>query len=321
MKRLIPLLLTAALFAAACGDDSSSTDAGGSGGDGSTTTTAAPTTTTTPIDESTDEGALAAARQRWADNGLTSYRMTAAETCFCPETVWVHTVVDGQVTSHEPASAEPLFDPGPRTMETLFDEIADAIADGYAALDTDYDPDTGAVISYYVDIDEMMADEEHGVRVTALEPYDPADTTVEIDAAALTDDYGCGYGFEKGSADQTLRLSLTWVAGFDADAEALSSPVNFPDTAWNATVTTGTDLYANYCDDLILVDEPTPVVSSTWTLVEGTLTIGSDTMPNADEVADVRATLTAAVVESATGDRVDLGDVELHNTCWGCFAG
>jgi hypothetical protein len=53
-------------------------------------------------------------------------------------------------------------------MEMLFDEIDTAITAGYATLDFEFDPATGAVIRYWVDIDERVADEEHGVDVISV---------------------------------------------------------------------------------------------------------------------------------------------------------
>ena len=322
---LLPAILAVALVSAACGDDSS-TDVGGPGDDGSTTTTTVATNTT--LDPDTPKGALAAARRRWAENGLTSYRLATAEICFCPETAWVNTIVDGVVVTHEASGDASFFDPGPRSMETLFDEIAAAIADGYETLDAEYHPETGAAISYYVDVEALMADEEYGVQVTSLTPHDldtdpdtdpeaPAD---EIEAAALVDDYGCGYGFATGDAEQTLGLIIYSEGGFGSGGPDVSTPVEFPSADWSASITTGVDLFANWCDDVLEPDEPTPITDETWELVGGTLTVTSGT-PADCAGETVTATLTGAVAESSTGEQITLDDIELTNTGWGCFAG
>ncbi|MEZ5247333.1 MAG: DUF6174 domain-containing protein [Acidimicrobiales bacterium] len=318
MKRLIPLVLTIALVAAACGDDSSSTDAGGPGDGGSATTTTVATTTT--LDPDTPAGALAAARERWAENGLASYRLATTEICFCPETGWVNTIVDGVVVTHEPADDESFFDPGPRSMETLFDEIAAVIDAGYETLDVEYHPETGAVISYYVDVDAMMADEEHGVRVTSLTPYDPEAPAVTVEAAALIDDYGCGYGFAKGNPEQTLGLIIYFEGEYVPGGPDVTTPIELPSDDWYAAVQTGSDLFANWCDDVIEIDEPTPIVDETWEVAGGTLTVTPPTP--ADCAGDVvTATLVGAVAESADGTQIPLDDIALTNTGWGCFAG
>jgi hypothetical protein len=323
MKRFLSLVLAITLLAAACGDDSSSTDAGGPGeggsGDGGSTTTTTPATTTT-LDPATPEGALAAARARWAENGLVSYRLVTTEICFCPETAWLNTIVDGNVVSHEPSGDESFFDPGPRSMETLFDEIATVIDTGYESLDVEYHPETGAVISYYVDVDAMMADEEHGVRVTSLTPYDPEAPAVTVEASALVDDYGCGYGFAKGNTDQTLGLIISFNGDYVPGGPDVSTPLELASDDWYAAIQTGTDLFANWCDDVIEVDEPTPIVDETWAVVAGTLAVTSGTPTDCGGGA-VAATLTGAVAESADGEQVTLDDIELTNTGWGCFAG
>ena len=42
-------------------------------------------------------------------------------------------------------------------MEALFDEIERALADDPFRIDAEFDPTTGAVVSYFVDLDEMIA--------------------------------------------------------------------------------------------------------------------------------------------------------------------
>ena len=319
MRRLLPLILVLVIVvvAAACGDDTSSTDAGGPGDGSDATTTVAPPTT---LDPDTPEGALAAARARWAENGLASYRLATTEICFCPETLWRNTVVDGEVVSHEPAGEQAFFDPGPRSMVTLYDEIAAAIDAGYETLDVEYHPETGAVISYYVDVDAMMADEEYGVRVTSLTPYDPDAPPVIVEAAALVDDYGCGYGFAKGNPEQTLGRVIYFSGEYVAGGPDLSTPLELASDDWYAAVQVGSDLFANWCDDVIEIDEPTPIVDETWTVVDGTLTV---TPPAPTDCGGdvVTATLAGAVVESTDGERIVLDDLTLTNNSWGCFAG
>jgi len=173
-RRFAAILTVLVLLAAACGDDATTETSGETGGSTTTSSTSTSSTTTpsttTPDRPDTPEARLSAARSLWADNGPASYRLTTQQLCFCPETVWIDTVVDGQVVAHEPVSQEAMFDPGEHTMETLFDEVEAVIDDGYATLDLDFDPETGGLRRYWVDISEMMADEEHGVEVVSLEP-------------------------------------------------------------------------------------------------------------------------------------------------------
>lgn len=298
------------LVVAACGDDTPVE----TGDDGSsTTTTLAPSTSVPNVDPEAPEARLAAARARWADVGPTSYRLTMRELCFCPETVWTDTVVDGAVVSHEPESDDSFFDPGERTMDDLFDEVELFIVNGFATLELDFDEETGALVRYWVDVDEMMADEEHGVEVVAVEPIGP----VEIDAAMLEDDYPCGFGFAIGSTDQTLGLYL-YASG--PDAPDVSKPIEFPIESWTAEVRVGRDLFANHCDDVWEEGEPEPVVDATWAVTAGTLVVEGVGSGDCGSIS-AAGILTGAVIESPDGATIELGDVELRNDGYGCFAG
>lgn len=304
-RRIVVVLAVLALLAVACGDDSPVES--GSGPD--------PTTTSSPPvgDPDSPAARLAAARGKWAVSGPTSYTLTTQELCFCPETIWIDTVVDGEVVTHVAGPDEGFFDPGERTMGTLFDEIEAAIDMGYARLDLDFDDTTGAVERYWVDVSEQMADEEHGVEVVALTPLDDRG---DIDVRTLTQDYGCGYGFAIGSPDQDLAL----VIGFDGGvAPDVTAPINFPADEWSGVLTTGTDLFSNWCDDVIEESEPVPLTTERWTLVAGTLTIG---LPGTiDDGLPVSANLSGGVAESSAGETMDLGQIAFVNDCWGCFAG
>ena len=322
MRRLLPLFLTIVLIAAACGDDSSSTDAGADGsGGGDASTTSTTTTTEAPIDTSTPEGQLAAARAQWAENGLTSYTLTTQEICFCPPGLWIDTVVDGVVTDHVFDGDDSFYDPGGRTMEDLFDGIEALLADDYASIELSFHPETGALDQYYIDIDEMIADEEQGVDVISIEPYDgeTAGADVEVSAAAFTTDYGCGFGFAKVSDTQDLSLVVFW-NDFAPEGPDVATPIELPNAAWSTEVTTGSDLFANWCDDVVEEDDPVPVIASSWSFIAGSLTV-SPAAPGGDCPTEVTGTLSGAVIESASGEQITLDTIELRNTGWGCFAG
>jgi len=308
-RRLAPLVAIV-LLAAACGDTATPTEVGGE----PSTTLAGPTTTvasTTTTDPMSPEAQLSAARQLWITNGLGAYSIETRQSCFCPQVSWVDTVVNSAVVSHEPATQDAFFDPGPRTMEDMFDEIEAAITEGYASIDLQFDPDTGAVVSWWVDVSEMMADEEHGVEVISLEAIPDS-----VDSSLLTNDYGCGFGFAKGSADQRLALRIRSNDFGPGSGPDVSSPITLPDAAWTAEVVDGANLFSNWCNDVIQASDPVPVTVQTWTVVAGTLTIGQQSPDGA-----ATGSLTDAVAESLTGIRVNLDHIELANDCWGCFAG
>jgi len=140
---------------------------------GSPTTVAAPSK---DVGEAVAADRLAEARQKWSATGPATYVMTTRLQCFCPEIIWKNTVIDGQVAETLTVGDEQFIEPQSQTMETLFDEVEMTIAEGYARLDLEFDDLTGALISYWVDVEEMMADEEHGVEINV--------SPIEGDAAA-----------------------------------------------------------------------------------------------------------------------------------------
>jgi hypothetical protein len=308
--RLLAVLAAFVLVVAACGDDTPvETVDGGS----STTTTAAPPTSVPNVDPDSPEARLAAARARWAEEGPSAYRLTMRELCFCPETVWTDTVAAGEVLAHEAASDDNFFDPGERTMEDLFDDIEDVIDNGFVTLDLDFDEETGALVRYWVDVEEMMADEEHGVEVVAVEPIEP----LEVVDALLEVDYPCGFGFAYGSIDQTLGLYL-YASGFGAPD--VSKPIELPAESWTAELRVGRDLFANHCDDVIDTSEPEPVVDEIWVVTAGTLVVEGVGSGGCGSTM-AAGILTGAVIESPDGATLELGDVELRNDGYGCVAG
>jgi hypothetical protein len=146
-------------------------------------------------------------------------------------------------------------------------------------------------------------------------------TTGPFDGLLLTEDLGCGFGFSVANEEADVLLSLH----LDPDATGRARRTyELPDRAWEAEVRVGTDLDANWCTDVI--EEPQAVVEETWRIVGGTLTFAGELPPfrwTEDWQVDnpVRAALTDVVVESADGDRAELGDVQLANTAWGLLPG
>ncbi|MDH3706322.1 MAG: DUF6174 domain-containing protein [Acidimicrobiia bacterium] len=121
------------------------------------------------FDDQTDELAeLAAARARWDGAGIGDYQLRYQVNCFCPRAVVTVDVVDGAIetVAVEPHESAPV-DRG-RTVDDLFDVVAHAYDTGAASVTVAYHADTGYPVEYFVDVHEMMADEEHGVTVLAL---------------------------------------------------------------------------------------------------------------------------------------------------------
>lgn len=135
----------------------------------------------------------------------------------------------------------------------------------------------------------------------------------------LTEEYGCGFGFYLGNEDETAGLFVTFVdydTGVSGDVPALSS---LSDDIWGARLQFGADLFANWCDDVIEPGEPEPEIAETWD-VSGTIEIIE--LPEPGTCGPTRALLTDIEAQSSDADGVlSLGDFEVENGFWGCFAG
>ncbi len=142
----------------------------------------------------------------------------------------------------------------------------------------------------------------------------------------LVVDHGCGYGFATSTADQTAGLSLFWTNGFDASTLRPfgldeTGSVALPSVGWEGELWIGTDLFANWCDDVVEVDEPVPSIVERWTVVSGVLTFDEPDGLVEFATAPVTATLSGVTIESAGGEQRELADINLTNPAWGFFAG
>jgi hypothetical protein len=164
----------------------------------------------------------------------------------------------------------------------------------------------------------------------ALAGCDASDDTEAFgfDTAALdlVVDHGCGFGFATSSADQTAGLSLFWTKGFDPSTPRPfgvddTGSVALPSGGWDGEFWIGTDLFANWCDDVVEVDEPVPSIVERWTLVSGVLTFDEPDGLVEFATAPVTATLSGVTIESAGGEQRELADINLTNPAWGFFAG
>ena len=299
------------LVLTACGDDDSTTTVAGPGG--------GPTSTAPPPGPYPEERrSLDEARQRWADADISDYTYRYTELCFCPPSEWVVRVADGAVTGQEPApGTEPLGEaPEPRTMEQLFDVVEEELLADPAAVELSFDEQTGALERYWVDVDERMVDEERGLEVLELLPAGAGGSPVpELDLAALSEDWGCGYGFHAGDPQQTVAL---WITG---DEPLPVGTIGLPDPRIDAAVLTGSDLYANWCDDVMEPGEPEPEIDRRLPIVMGTVTIEAPADPEICSGAIARLVAQGLVVELPDGTTRDLGGIEITNDAYGCFAG
>lgn len=121
---------------------------------------------------------LERARIRWEATGLSDYTYAVRRLCFCtyvgPARV---TVENGAVVSVVPlGDEEPPFEldaacfPG---VDGLFDILEDAVARDAHSITATYDTVTGVPTSFFIDYEEMTADEELGMEV--VEPVTPSE--------------------------------------------------------------------------------------------------------------------------------------------------
>ncbi len=113
-----------------------------------------------------------AARSRWRASGLTSYRygFRWSTMIFWDGSI---EVIDGEVASYERLEAFPPFFEEPpmyRTIEGLFDRIADARARDAASIEVTWDPQLGFPRSAAIDQSLLIADEEQYWSIEFVEP-------------------------------------------------------------------------------------------------------------------------------------------------------
>ena len=113
-----------------------------------------------------------AARSRWRASGITSYRygFRWSTMIFWDGSI---EVIDGQVASYDRLEAFPPFFEEPpmyRTIEGLFDRIADARARNAASIEVTWDPELGYPRSAAIDQSLLIADEEQYWSIEFLEP-------------------------------------------------------------------------------------------------------------------------------------------------------
>ena len=176
-----------ALVAIACGTDGASS---------SPTATPDPTQTAAPgdpppADPGTDAGQLALARERWAALDISDYDVTMSLQCFCPFGVGKAVdlkVRDGVITKGLHAAGS---DPNTeivleyyRTVEGLFEFIADAIEQKAHSITAIYHPEHGYPKSVFVDFVSNIADEENGFTIEKITASAFGNTAADELAAA-----------------------------------------------------------------------------------------------------------------------------------------
>lgn len=150
------------------------------------TATAAPSTSGVPTTAAQGERLMSAAgahgpvqaalnrgRERWAKGKPSQgYRWSYRNDCFCsPRKLEVDVDGAGNITGvRTEGTSEPRSLELGRTVEAAFAELQQGIDANAASISVRFDPGLGFPSSYYIDRSRRLADEEHGITVTAFFP-------------------------------------------------------------------------------------------------------------------------------------------------------
>jgi hypothetical protein len=126
---------------------------------------------------SNDDRGLGAARARWAEQRLSSYRITSQTGCFCGSDfvapIRLVVVADKVTAASYVADQRAVSDTILRnqlTVEDAFDKIQDALDRKAVDLQVTYDPQLGYPRSIQIDYSKMIADEEWSLKLSDLAP-------------------------------------------------------------------------------------------------------------------------------------------------------
>ncbi len=113
-----------------------------------------------------------AERAKWRLSGNDSYQYELSQNFGRISWRGIVNVADGEITSFttldpRPPSGNP---PPVPTINGLFERIANAIAANAVTINVTWDQDTGAPLTGYIDLDELLADEESGWSINAFPP-------------------------------------------------------------------------------------------------------------------------------------------------------
>lgn len=148
-------------------------------------------------------------------------------------------------------------------------------------------------------------------------PVGPPEVEVpEVDS--LTTEWDCGRGFWVSNPDQTAALHIRYQGD-----EVGEQRVTLPHGDWEAEVVLGTDLHANWCDDVLEPDEPTPVRQENLPVVAGDLRVIGAVPEDFGGGGGVSLTVEATdlVVELPDGTETRFGSLTITNAHWGLIPG
>jgi hypothetical protein len=133
-------------------------------------------------------------------------------------------------------------------------------------------------------------------------------STTEVSDLGLTEPYACGFGVALGAPDQAVGLFVHL-----ADQAIVPTDVDLVGAGWDAELRQGTDLFANWCTDVIV--DPVAEVEDVVAVVGGTVEL---------EVGEGRGcprSVTAELHDVELADGRLLGDLTVTASGWGCIPG
>ncbi len=152
--------------------------------------------------------------------------------------------------------------------------------------------------------------------------YDPTSLSeVElaemVENAEFTEHWKCGRGWATSTSDQRVGLIIYEAEPWSAEGV---DEISLPDTAWNALILVGKNLFSEHCNDAIEMWIALPTIAQQWPLSGGKVVV-TDTMPGPDdEPAYVRAVLEGGEIETESG-MIQLPRIDLDNESFNFFAG
>lgn len=124
-----------------------------------------------------DDHGLGAARARWAEQHLTTYKITSQTGCFCPfemvDPIRLVVTADQVTAASYVADQRAVSDVILRnqlTVEGAFDKIQDALDRHAADLKVTFDPQRGYPTSIQIDYAKNAADDEWSLKLSDLTP-------------------------------------------------------------------------------------------------------------------------------------------------------
>jgi hypothetical protein len=142
---------------------------------------------------------------------------------------------------------------------------------------------------------------------TSAPPAAGGRAAADVDLAALTVSWPCGYAFELSDPDGSATLVLEWVT----PEASLPTTVIFPDPRWEGRLLLGENLSGVTCTP---GTEPAGL-EETWEVIAGNIrfTDQGGSVPD----GPVRAQLAGVLVDAPDGSRLELPNQEVVNPGWG----